>query len=46
MNIQIATGDITDLGGDIIIVPCDSELTSKNLQDSSIKELTIYKYSK
>lgn len=27
MNIQIATGDITDFEGDVIIVPCDSELT-------------------
>lgn len=27
MKIQIATGDITDFEGDVIIVPCDSELT-------------------
>lgn len=27
MNIQIATGSITDFEGDIIIIPCDSELT-------------------
>lgn len=28
MNVQIATdGDITDFEGDVIIVPCDSELT-------------------
>lgn len=27
MNIQIATGRITDFEGDIIICPCDSELT-------------------
>lgn len=29
MNIQLATGDITDFEGDIIIVPCDSDLTYK-----------------
>ncbi len=27
MNIQLATGDITDFAGDVIIVPCDSDLT-------------------
>lgn len=27
MNIQLATGDITDFAGDVIIIPCDSELT-------------------
>lgn len=27
MNIQISTGDITDFEGDLIIIPCDSELT-------------------
>jgi O-acetyl-ADP-ribose deacetylase (regulator of RNase III) len=27
MNIQIATGDITDFEGDVIIIPSDSELT-------------------
>ncbi len=27
MNIQVATGDITDFEGDVIIVPSDSELT-------------------
>lgn len=27
MNIQLATGDVTDFEGDLIIIPCDSELT-------------------
>lgn len=27
MNIQLAIGDITNFTGDVIIVPCDSELT-------------------
>ena len=27
MNIQIATGDVTDFTGDVIIIPCDSDLT-------------------
>lgn len=27
MNIQISTGDITSFDGDVIIIPCDSELT-------------------
>lgn len=31
MNIQISTGDITDFGGDVIVVPCSSELTYKKL---------------
>lgn len=31
MNIKIATGDITDFNGDVVIVPCDSELTSKRI---------------
>lgn len=31
MNIQIATGDITEFSGDVIIVPCDSELTNKKM---------------
>lgn len=31
MEIRISTGDITDFEGDVIIVPCSSELTYKKL---------------
>lgn len=31
MNIQISTNDITDFEGDVIVVPCDSELTYTKL---------------
>lgn len=31
MNIKICTENITDFAGDVIIIPCDSELTNRKI---------------